>query len=160
VLMGGSVFAIFAAIAFWFPKATGVMLRESLGKLSVLLMFVGFSVAFLPMYTLGMRGMPRRVATYPSGLGWNTPNLVASIGTAILALGIVVFLVDIVVSLRHRVPAGGDPWGGYALEWATSSPPPEHNFERLPQIRSERPAYDVREAAREVDRRIEQEQET
>jgi cytochrome c oxidase subunit 1 len=158
VLMGGSVFAIFAAIAFWFPKVTGVMLREGLGKLSVALMFVGFNVAFTPMYTLGMRGMPRRIATYPSGLGWATPNLVATIGTAILTLGIVVFLVDVGVSLVRRIPAGGDPWGGYSLEWATSSPPPEHNFERLPQVRSERPAYDVHEAAREVDERIAQEQ--
>jgi cytochrome c oxidase subunit 1 len=157
VLMGGSVFAIFAAIAFWFPKIAGVTLREGLGRLSVLLMFVGFNVAFTPMYTLGMRGMPRRIATYPSGLGWDTPNVVATIGTAIVALGIVVFLVDVAISLVRRMPAGGDPWGGYSLEWATSSPPPEHNFERLPQIRSERPAYDVHRAAREVDERLERE---
>jgi cytochrome c oxidase subunit 1 len=157
VLMGGSVFAIFAAIAFWFPKITGVMLREGLGKVAVALMFVGFNVAFTPMYALGMRGMPRRIATYRPGLGWDTPNLVASIGTAILAVGVLVFVADIAVSLMRRVPAGGDPWGGYSLEWATSSPPPEHNFERLPQIRSERPAYDVHQAAREVSERIERE---
>jgi cytochrome c oxidase subunit 1 len=159
VLMGGSVFAIFAAIVFWFPKITGVTLREGLGKVSVALMFVGFNAAFLPMYTLGLRGMPRRVATYPSGLGWDTPNLVATIGAGILALGIAVFVVDVVVSLLRRVPAGGDPWGGYSLEWATSSPPPEHNFERLPQIRSERPAYDVHQAAREASARLERERE-
>jgi cytochrome c oxidase subunit 1 len=160
VLMGGSVFAIFAAIAFWFPKITGLMLREGIGRISVALMFVGFNVAFTPMYTLGMRGMPRRIATYPSGLGWDTPNLVATIGTGILAAGIAVFIADIVVSLVRRVPAGGDPWGGYSLEWATSSPPPEHNFERLPQIRSERPAYDVHEAAREFSERMERERGT
>jgi cytochrome c oxidase subunit I len=160
VLMGGSVFAIFAAIAFWFPKVTGLQMREWLGKISVALMFVGFNVAFLPMYTLGLRGMPRRIATYRSDLGWTTPNVVATIGSVILALGILVFLVDLGISLLRRVPAGGDPWGGYSLEWATSSPPPEHNFERLPQIRSERPAYDVHAAAREVSARIEQERET
>ena len=160
VLMGGSVFAIFAAIAFWFPKVTGVTLREGLAKISALLMFVGFNTTFTPMYTLGLRGMPRRVATYSSGLGWDTPNLVASMGTAILAVGIAVFLAAVVLSLRRRVPAGGDPWGGYSLEWATSSPPPEHNFERLPQIRSERPAYDVHEAARAVSERIERERES
>jgi cytochrome c oxidase subunit I len=157
VLMGGSVFAIFAAIAFWFPKVTGAMMREWLGKLSVALMFVGFNVTFLPMYTLGLRGMPRRIFTYGSGLGWTTPNLVATIGLGVLTLGILVFLADVAVSLMRRVPAGGDPWGGYSLEWATSSPPPEHNFERLPQIRSERPAYDVHEAAREVSAEIERE---
>jgi cytochrome c oxidase subunit 1 len=157
VLMGGSVFAIFAAIAFWFPKITGVMLRENLGKWSVALMFVGFNVAFVPMYVLGLRGMPRRIAMYGTGLGWDTPNLVATIGYAVLAAGVVIFLADVAISLLRRVPAGGDPWGGYSLEWATSSPPPEHNFERLPQIRSERPAYDVHQAAREVSERLEQE---
>jgi cytochrome c oxidase subunit 1 len=159
VLMGGSVFAIFAAIAFWFPKITGAMLRERLAKVSVALMFVGFNVTFTPMYTLGLRGMPRRVATYPSGLGWETPNLVATIGFAVLSAGVLVFIVDVVVSLVRRVPAGDDPWGGYSLEWATSSPPPDHNFERLPQIRSERPAYDVHQAAREVSERMERERE-
>jgi cytochrome c oxidase subunit 1 len=155
VLMGGSVFAIFAAIAFWFPKITGAMLRESVGKVAVALMFVGFNLTFTPMYLLGLRGMPRRVATYDPGLGWTTPNLVATVGYVVLALGVLVFLANVVVSLVRRIPAGGDPWGGYSLEWATSSPPPEHNFERLPRIRSERPAYDVHHAAREVSERIE-----
>jgi cytochrome c oxidase subunit I len=154
VLMGGSVFAIFAAIAFWFPKITGAMLREGAGKLAVALMFVGFNLTFLPMYTLGLRGMPRRVATYESGLGWDTPNLVATMGFAVLTVGVLVFIADVGVSIVRRVPAPGDPWGGYSLEWATASPPPEHNFERLPQIRSERPAYDLHEAARRVDERI------
>ncbi len=154
VLMGGSVFAIFAAIAFWFPKITGAMLREGLGRLAVALMFAGFNLTFTPMYVLGLRGMPRRIATYQDGLGWTTPNLVATMGFIVLTLGILAFVADLVVSLRRRVPAGSDPWGGYSLEWATSSPPPEHNFERLPQIRSERPAFDAREAAREVSRRI------
>jgi cytochrome c oxidase subunit 1 len=146
VLMGGSVFAIFAAIAFWFPKMTGAMLREGLGRLAVAVMFVGFNVTFTPMYLLGLRGMPRRVATYQGGLGWDTPNLVATIGYAVLTLGVLAFLANVGLSLLRRIPAGDDPWGGYGLEWATTSPPPPHNFDRLPVIRSERPAYDLRRA--------------
>jgi heme/copper-type cytochrome/quinol oxidase subunit 1 len=92
-------------------------------------------------------------------LGWDTPNLVATIGFAVLSAGVLLFIVAVVVSLVRRVPAGDDPWGGYSLEWATSSPPPDHNFERLPQIRSERPAYDVHQAAREVSERMERERE-
>jgi cytochrome c oxidase subunit 1 len=149
VLMGGSVFAIFAAIAFWFPKITGAMLREGLGKLSAALMFVGFNLTFTPMYTLGLRGMPRRIATYPATRGWTTPNVVATIGFAILAVGVMAFLAAVSVSLLRRVPAGDDPWEGNSLEWTTGSPPPEHNFEWLPRIRSERPAFDARVAARE-----------
>jgi cytochrome c oxidase subunit 1 len=144
VLMGGSVFAIFAAIAFWWPKFTGYLLHEGFGKLSVALLFVGFNLTFWPMFVLGLRGMPRRVAIYLKGAEWETPNLVATAGSALLALGVVAFIAAMVVSLRRKRPAGGDPWGGYSLEWATSSPPPEHNFEQLPRIRSERPAYDAR----------------
>ncbi len=142
-LMGGAVFAIFAAIYFWFPKVFGVRLRDGLGKLTFALLFVGFNMTFWPQFVLGLRGMPRRIVSYSTSLGWTTLNVVSTVGAFLLAIGVLVFLLDLAVSLRRRRPAGGDPWGGYSLEWATTSPPPEHNFERLPRIRSERPTFDL-----------------
>ncbi len=145
VLMGGSVFVIFAAICFWFPKFTGYLLSETAGRISVVLMFVGFNLTFWPMFVLGLRGMPRRVADYAMAEPWGSPNVVATIGLGILSLGILVFVADLVMALRRKRPAPADPWGGFSLEWATTSPPPEHNFERLPPVRSERPAFDQRQ---------------
>src|SRR5207244_3055169 len=146
VLGGGSLFAIFAGIYYWFPKVTGFLLSERLGKLVFALMFVGFNLTFWPMHVLGLRGMQRRIADYPSslgpGLGLDTPNLVATIGSYLMAVAAILFLVSVVQAFRRKEPAGDDPWGGYTLEWFTSSPPPEHNFHRLPPIRSERPVFD------------------
>jgi cytochrome c oxidase subunit I len=147
-LMGGSVFGIFAAIYFWFPKATGVMLREEIGRWVFACMFAGFNLTFWPQFVAGLRGMPRRVVDYPSGLGLETPNLVSTIGAGVLSLGVLLFLADLWISLRRRQPAGDDPWGGHSLEWSTGSPPPEHNFDRLPPIHSEQPAWDAREDRR------------
>ncbi len=143
-IMGGSVFAIFAGIYFWFPKMTGAMLRERLGRVVAVLLFVGFNLTFWPQFVLGLRGFPRRYVSYPPDIGFDTPNLVSTIGYAVMFAGVVLFLADVAVSLRRRIPAGGDPWGGNSLEWVTSSPPPEHNFDALPPIRSERPAFDLR----------------
>ncbi|HEY4440103.1 MAG TPA: cytochrome c oxidase subunit I [Candidatus Elarobacter sp.] len=143
-LGGGSLFAIFAALFFWWPKIFGVKLGETLGKWCFWLLFIGFNVTFLPMHFLGIEGMARRVSTYPA-LG-NLPilNLIATLGSYVMLAGAVVFAVDVIASTLKREPVGDDPWGANSLEWATSSPPPEHNFERLPPIRSERPVFDLR----------------
>jgi cytochrome c oxidase subunit I len=143
-MMGGSAFGVFAAIYFWFPKATGAMLRERLGKVVFALLFVGFNLTFWPQFILGLRGMPRRIVDYAPSLGYDTPNLVSTTGYAVMFIAVVLLLIDVAASLRRRIPAGDDPWDGYTLEWTVSSPPPEHNFDRLPPIRSERPAFDLR----------------
>jgi cytochrome c oxidase subunit I len=147
VLGGGSMFAAFAAVYYWFPKITGAMLRETLGRINFWLMFVGFNMTFWPMHWLGLWGMPRRVVTYPDLPHWGTLNLIASIGTAFMFAGALVFLGNLYVSLRRRIPAGDNPWDGFTLEWATTSPPPEFNFEHIPPIRSERPVWDFHHPA-------------
>jgi heme/copper-type cytochrome/quinol oxidase subunit 1 len=148
VLGGGSLFAIFAALYYWFPKMTGFRLSEGIGKAVFWTTFVGFNLTFWPMHVLGLRGMQRRVADYlPSngpGMGLTTPNLVATLGSYVMGVGAILFLVSVYLAFKKKVPAGNDPWGGYTLEWITTSPPPEHNFEWLPPIRSERPVFDWR----------------
>ena len=149
VLFGTAVFALFAGLFYWFPKMTGRMLDEPMGRIQFWLLLVGFNLAFFPMHQLGIDGMPRRIGDYADATGWMGLNVVASAGTVIIAVGILVFLRNFWVSIRYGPPAGDDPWGGYSLEWATTSPPPHHNFTSLPPIRSERPVYDARMALRE-----------
>jgi cytochrome c oxidase subunit I len=144
-MVGGAVFGIFAAIVFWWPKVTGTMFREGLGRVAFAFIFVGFNVTFWPQFIVGMRGMPRRVVDYPADIGWQVPNAVSTAGVVFSTVGILVFLAAAFLSLRRPEPAGDDPWRGNSLEWATSSPPPHHNFLRLPPIRSERPTHDERE---------------
>jgi cytochrome c oxidase subunit 1 len=144
VLFGGSVFAIMAGIYYWFPKMSGRMLGEGLGKVQFVLMFVGFNLTFFPMHQLGLAGMPRRISDYASNLGWTDLNLAATIGGFTIAASMVPFLANVFLSLWAGRPAGDDPWRGNTLEWATTSPPPPYNFDRLPEIRSERPVFDVR----------------
>ncbi|MDQ2993316.1 MAG: cytochrome c oxidase subunit I [Candidatus Eremiobacteraeota bacterium] len=143
VIGGGSLFAIFAALFFWFPKFSGIRLDERLGKAFFYTMFVGFNCTFLPMHFMGLEGMPRRVYTYDAVAHLPILNLISTIGAGIMALGVLLFIANVIVSVRKRVPAGDDPWAGYTLEWATTSPPPEFNFTKLPPIRSERPVFDM-----------------
>jgi cytochrome c oxidase subunit 1 len=144
VLFGGSVFGVFAGIYYWFPKMTGRMLNETLGKIQFVIMFIGFNLTFFPMHQLGLAGMPRRIADYASNAGWSELNLVATIGGFVIAASMLPFLWNVLVSLRSGKPAGDDPWEANTLEWATSSPPPPYNFDHLPEIRSERPVFDAR----------------
>ncbi|MFN2448749.1 MAG: cytochrome c oxidase subunit I [Candidatus Baltobacteraceae bacterium] len=143
-LGGGALFAMFAAVYFWYPKIAGVRLNETLGKINFWLMFAGFNLTFFPQFVLGMEGMPRRVYTYlPTGdLPWL--NALSSAGSAVMAFGVIAFALNFLFAKFAREPAGNDPWGGSTLEWATTSPPPEFNFTSLPPIRSERPLWDLR----------------
>jgi cytochrome c oxidase subunit 1 len=144
VLFGGSVFGVFAGIYYWFPKMTGRMLDETLGKIHFVLMIIGFNLTFFPMHILGLEGMPRRIADYASDAGWTDLNLLATVGGFTIAASMLPFLWNVFVSVRNGRIAGDDPWEGNTLEWATSSPPPPYNFDRLPEIRSERPVFDAR----------------
>ena len=146
VLFGGSVFAVFAGLYYWGPKIWGRMFDERLARIHFWLMLVGFNLTFFPMHQLGLDGMPRRYADYSAESGWQPLNVVATVGAFITALALVVFIVNFVKMRRSGAPAGDDPWGGCTLEWATSSPPPHHNFTRLPRIRSERPVFDEKHA--------------
>jgi cytochrome c oxidase subunit 1 len=146
-LIGGTVFAIFAATYYWFPKMTGRLLSERLGRLHFGLWVVGFTLTFVPQYQLGLLGMPRRITDYDPATGWSELNAVSTIGSIVLGLGVIPFLVAVWQALRRPADAPDNPWGGYTLEWATTSPPPTHNFTSLPPIRSNRPLFDARLAA-------------
>jgi len=145
VLFGGSVFGIFGGLYYWFPKMSGRHLSEKLGKIQFWLMLVGMNLAFFPMHILGVLGMPRRQYTYPSGLGWSGLNLTSSIGVAILFIAILIFLVNWFTTVFFKpVTATSDPWDAFTLEWATTSPPPAHNFDTVPVVRGRRPVWDLK----------------
>ncbi len=149
VLMGGAVFTIFAGLYYWFPKITGRMLGERLGKTSFWIMFIGFNLTFFVQHALGLSGMPRRIYTYQPGLGWSTYNLISTIGSFVLGLGILITIANIALSLKRGALAGPDPWKGNTLEWFTPSPPPVNNFDVVPRVRSVEPMRDIR---RQVER--------
>jgi cytochrome c oxidase subunit 1 len=150
VLLGGAVFAIFAAIYYWFPKMTGRMMNEGLGKLSFGLMFVGMLATFLIQHVIGLDGMPRRVYEYPDVGNLALYNQISTVGSFILAAGVVCTIINVVRSLKVGVAAGPDPWKANTLEWFATSPPPVNNFDVIPQVRSAEPMKDIR---REIERR-------
>jgi heme/copper-type cytochrome/quinol oxidase subunit 1 len=144
VLIGINVFPVVGAAYYWFPKFTGRMLSERLGRWNFWTMFVGFNLGFFPMHWLGLMGMPRRIYTYPAGMGWETSNLIVTLGAALFAVGIGLFLVNVAVSLRRGKAAGDNPWDAPTLEWATSSPPPPYNFAVIPTVASRHPLWEDR----------------
>lgn len=144
VLIGINVFGVLGAIYYWFPKMTGRMLDERLGRWNFWLTLAGFNLAFLPMHLTGLFGMPRRIYTYPADMGWDTLNLITSIGAFVLAAGFLVLLVNVVASLRSGAAAGPNPWDAPTLEWVTPSPPPPYNFVTVPIVASRHPLWEQR----------------
>src|SRR6266478_785324 len=144
VLVGSLIFTIFGAIYYWFPKVSGRLLSERLGRWHFWLFVVGFNLTFLPMHWAGMLGTPRRIYTYPADRGWDFWNLIATLGVPIQAAAVLVFVVNVVISLRRGERAGDDPWDAWTLEWATASPPPPYNFETAPVVTSRRPLWDLK----------------
>jgi cytochrome c oxidase subunit I+III len=143
VLIGGSVFPLLGAIYYWFPKLTGRVMDEQMGQWNFWLTFIGFNITFFPMHLAGLYGMPRRVYTYLPGLGWDTLNLLSTIGSYILGLGVLLFVLNVINSLRKVRKAPDNPWGAGTLEWATASPPQPYNFATLPVVKSRYPVWDT-----------------
>jgi cytochrome c oxidase subunit I len=150
VLFGGSMLAIFGGLHYWWPKVFGRLLDERLGKVHFWLVFIGFNMTFLPQHMLGLMGMARRIYTYDRGGLFEWYNLVSTIGSGIMALGILVFVINVVRTVRKGVRAPNDPWLADTLEWYTTSPPPPNNFDSLPYITSSRPLRDLRRRLREA----------
>src|SRR5438874_1769518 len=143
VLIGGAVFPLLGAFTYWFPKVTGRMMDERLGKVAFWTIFLGFQLAFFPMHFAGILGMPRRVYTYPAGLGLELPNLLSTIGAFVVAAAIGLFIVNAIASLLRGAKASDNPWEAASLEWATSSPPPCYNFAHIPVAESRTPLWDI-----------------
>jgi cytochrome c oxidase subunit I len=144
VLIGGLLYALFAGFYYWYPKAFGRLLNRKLGLCHFWLFTIGFHLTFDTMHFSGLLGMPRRIFTYDPGRGWETLNLLGSVGAIFQAVGVLCLVINIIRSLRHGRMAGNDPWDAWTLEWATTSPPPVYNFETTPVVRSRRPLWDLK----------------
>jgi cytochrome c oxidase subunit 1/cytochrome c oxidase subunit I+III len=144
VLLGINVFPVIGGIYYWFPKFTGKMTSERLGKWVFWILFIGFNLGFFPMHIVGLQGMPRRIYTYPQESGWGLMNMITTIGSFMFASGILLFLADIFISNRRGGAAGDNPWDGPTLEWLVPSPPPEYNFAVIPLIASRHPLWEDR----------------
>jgi cytochrome c oxidase subunit 1 len=144
VLFGGSVFGILGGLYYWFPKMSGRMMSEGLGKLSFWLVFAGFNLTFLIQHSMGLEGMPRRIYRYPDYADWPAFNMISTVGSFILGIGVLVTVVNVLLSVRNGKRAGNDPWQANTLEWFTQSPPPENNFDIVPRVRSVEPMKDIR----------------
>jgi cytochrome c oxidase subunit 1 len=144
IIVGGIMFTIFAAFYYWYPKMTGRMLSETLGKWHFWLFVIGFHLTFDSLHIPGLLGMPRRVYTYEAGRGWEIWNTIASIGAIFQTIAILIFVYNMVASYFRGAAAGNDPWDAWTLEWATTSPPPEYNFAVVPTVRSRRPLWDIK----------------
>jgi cytochrome c oxidase subunit 1/cytochrome c oxidase subunit I+III len=144
VLIGINVFAVVGGMYYWFPKMTGRLMDERLGRWNFWTMFIGFNLGFFPMHITGLMGMPRRVYTYPAGMGWDDLNLVTTIGAFLFAIGVGLFLINILVSRRRGAPAGDNPWDAPTLEWSVPSPPPSNNFAVIPLVASRHPLWEDR----------------
>jgi cytochrome c oxidase subunit 1 len=144
VIVGGILFALFAAFYYWYPKVTGRMMSESLGKLHFWLFLIGFHLTFDVMHIPGLLGMPRRIYTYEPGRGWDTFNLMITLGAFIQGIAILVFVYNLIISYWKGEKAGNDPWDAWTLEWSTTSPPPEYNFASIPVVASRRPLWDLK----------------
>jgi cytochrome c oxidase subunit I+III len=142
VLMGGAVFPLFGAFYYWFPKFTGRMLGERLGRWNFWLFFIGFNLTFFPMHVLGLQGMPRRVYTYPASMEWGTLNFLSTVGAFMIAVSVLLFIINVLRSRRHGALAGNDPWGAGTLEWSIPSPPPAANFEMVPVVHARDPLWE------------------
>jgi cytochrome c oxidase subunit I len=144
VIVGGILFCIFAAFYYWYPKVTGRMYSEALAKLHFWLFVIGFHLTFDSMHVPGLLGMPRRIYTYEPGRGWDTWNLVTTVGVVFQAVGVLTFVFNLVRSYVRGRPAGTDPWDAWTLEWSTTSPPPEYNYASVPVVKSRRPLWDLK----------------
>jgi cytochrome c oxidase subunit I len=142
VLIGANLFPVVGGIYYWFPKMSGRLMGERMGRWSFWLMFVGFNVGFFPMHIAGLLGMPRRVYTFYEGMGLDTVNMLETVGSYVFAIGVLVFIINVIISARRGAPAGSDPWHGMTLEWSIPSPPPRYNFAVIPTVTSRDPMWD------------------